>query len=182
VKQQIIQKISVIGNAGSGKTTLSKALSKIYHLPLTHVDAVQFVSDVELGMKVRAHVESIAILSEVQKQSAWIIDGYGPLDILESRLSAADKIVMIDFPLWRHYFWCSKRQLKNLWSRRPELPADFNEATWNQTIKLFQTLWRVHQGMRPELLRILSREDLASKAIFIRTLQEWKRLATHGFS
>jgi adenylate kinase family enzyme len=182
VKQQIIQKISVIGNAGSGKTTLSKVLSKIYQLPLTHVDAIQFISDAKLGMKVRAHAESIAILNEVQKQPAWIIDGYGPLDILESRLSVADKIVMIDFALWRHYFWCSKRQLKSRWSRRPELPADFNEATWSQTLKLFHTLWKVHKGMRPELLRILSREDLASKTIYIRTLQDWKRLAANGFS
>jgi adenylate kinase family enzyme len=178
VKQQIIQKIAVIGNAGGGKTVLSRALSKTHGLPLTHVDTVQFVA----GMKVRPHRESIQLLNAVQSQDTWIIDGYGPLDILENRLAAADQIVMIDFPLWRHYWWCTKRQFKNLWSKRKELPQDFNEATWEQTIKLYKTLWRVHRQMRPELLRILNRENLRQKVIFVRTLREWKQLYASGLA
>ena len=38
-----LQKISIIGNACSGKTTLGRALAKTTRLPLYHVDSIQFL-------------------------------------------------------------------------------------------------------------------------------------------
>lgn len=170
------QKIAVIGNAGGGKTTLSRRLAQLYHLPLTHVDAIQFVAD----LKIRPYKESIAILSEIQNQSAWIIDGYGPLDIIQQRFQLADKIVFIDFPLWRHYWWCTKRQVLSLWKPRAELPAGSREATWAHTVKIYKTLWRVHKQMRPELIRILARDSIRDKVLTIRTRGEWGHLFREG--
>ncbi|WP_373999344.1 hypothetical protein [Bdellovibrio bacteriovorus] len=178
MKTPNIQKISVVGNAGGGKTALSRRLAEIHKLPLTHVDSIQFVA----GMNIRPHKESISILTDVQNRDAWIIDGYGPLDIIEKRFRAADRVIFIDFPLWRHYWWCTKRQIQNLWSRREELPEGCNEATWAHTKKLYKTLWQVHTKMRPELLRIFARENLKGKVIYVRTLREWNEIFTHGVS
>ena len=172
----MIQKIAVVGNAGAGKTRLSRRLSELHHLPLTHVDSIQFLS----GMKVRPHKESIEILSEVQNGTAWIIDGYGPLDIIEKRFQAADKVVFIDLPLWRLYWWCTKRQIQNAWSRRSELPEGCDEFSIAQTRKLYRTLWKVHHQMRPELLKIFNRESLKSKMIVIHSLSEWSSLYETG--
>jgi adenylate kinase family enzyme len=171
-----IHRIAVIGNAGGGKTTLARRLAEIHVLPLTHVDAIQFLP----GMVIRPHQESIRILREIQGQEKWIIDGFGPLDILQERLAKSERIILIDFPLWRHYWWCTKRQIKNLWSRRAELPEGCNEATWSQTVKLYKTLWQVHTKMRPELLRILAREAHKEKVLTIRTLSAWNHLHKHG--
>lgn len=171
-----VKRIAVVGNAGGGKTTLSRRLAEIHHLPLTHVDAIQFVA----GMKIRPHAESLAILNQIQNQDLWIIDGYGPLDIIEKRFLLADRIVFVDLPLWRHYWWCTKRQIINLWSRRPELPEDCDELSLSHTVKLYKTLWRVHQQMRPELLRIFAREKHRDKMVFIRGVQEWKRIYKDG--
>lgn len=175
---QNIQKISVVGNAGGGKTALSRRLSEIHHLPLTHVDSIQFVP----GMNIRPHKESILLLTDVENKDSWIIDGYGPLDIIEKRFRASDRVIFIDFPIWRHYWWCTKRQIQNLWSRREELPEGCNEATWAHTKKLYKTLWQVHTKMRPELLRIFARENLKEKVIYVRTLREWNEIFTHGVS
>ncbi|KYG69965.1 hypothetical protein AZI85_14780 [Bdellovibrio bacteriovorus] len=174
----IIQKISVVGNAGGGKTALSRRLAEIHKLPLTHVDSIQFVA----GMNIRPHKESISLLTDVQNKESWIIDGYGPLDIIETRFRASDRVIFIDFPLWRHYWWCTKRQIQNLWSCREELPEGCNEATWAHTKKLYKTLWQVHTKMRPELLRIFARENLKGKVIYVRTLREWNEIFTHGVS
>ncbi|WP_291516310.1 hypothetical protein [Bdellovibrio sp. ArHS] len=171
-----IRKIAVVGNAGGGKTALSRRLSQLQSLPLTHVDSIQFLP----GMKIRPHKESIEILLEIQKGERWIIDGYGPLDIIEKRFQAADLVIFIDFPLWRHYWWCTKRQIQNLWSRRKELPPGCDEVTWAHTKKLYKTLWQVHTKMRPELLRIFARDALKNKVIYVRTLREWKRIFTRG--
>ena len=169
-------KVAVIGNGGGGKTTLSRRLGEIHKIAVTHVDSIQFVP----GMKIRPQEETRKILGEIQAQENWLIDGYGPLDMIEKRFALADKIVFVDFPLWRHYWWCTKRQIKSLWSRRAELPKGCNEASWNHTLKLFKTLWRVHTQMRPELLRILSRENLHNRVVFVRTLQEWQYLFDQG--
>ncbi|WP_413578207.1 hypothetical protein ACLVWU_06655 [Bdellovibrio sp. HCB290] len=171
------QKIAVIGNACAGKTVLSRQLAQNQNLPLTHVDSIQFLP----GMKVRPHKESIAMLLDVQNKPCWIIDGYGPLDILEKRLIQADRIVMIDFPLWRHYWWATKRQIVNLWKPRPELPEGCSEVSWAQTKKLYKTIGTVHRLMRPELLRILSRDNLNNKVIWVRNLSQLKNVSRGDF-
>jgi len=172
-----IKKVAVIGNAGGGKTAMSRHLADLYSLPVVHVDSIQFVS----GMKIRPHKESIAILLDYEEQEKWIIDGYGPLDIIVKRFAKADKIVFIDFPLWRHYWWCTKRQIQNLWSKRAELPEGCDERSWEHTVKLYKTLWRVHKQMRPELIRILNREHLRNKVVIVRAYSQWKALAKQGF-
>lgn len=176
---QRILKIAVIGNVCGGKTALSRALAEIHQLPLTHVDSIQFLA----GMRIRPHQESIAVLRDIQNQDRWIIDGYGPLDIIEKRFQAADQIILIDFPLWRHYWWCLKRQISILWSgRRAELPEDCDERSLKHTFKLFKTIWQMHTKMRPELLRILSRENLKNKTKVIRKLSQWKKLFRTGLT
>jgi adenylate kinase family enzyme len=173
---QSLNKISIIGNAGAGKTYLARKLSQIHHLPITHVDAIQFLPNLQM----RPYRESIEILKKIQEQPQWIVDGYGPLDILEQRLRLSDQIVMIDFPLWRHYFWATKRQFQNLYSRRKELPEGTSELSFSHIVKLYKTLWKVHKQMRPELLRILARENLKDKVIMIRSLKEFRKLARRG--
>lgn len=173
-----IKRIAVIGNSGGGKTTLSRALQRIHQLPLHHVDAIQFTA----GMKIRNHSESIAVLNEIQMQESWIIDGYGPLDILESRLKQADIIVFIDFPFQKHVFWSLKRQLKLFFTRtqRSELPSDCFEGTWAQTQRLLKSLRNVHYKMRPELLRILRRDYLKQKVIYVVTQRHWDEIFIKG--
>lgn len=171
-----IQRVSIIGNAGAGKTTLSRHVARIHSLPLTHVDSIQFLP----GMRIRPHAESIATLRGIQSRESWLIEGYGPLDILEERLQRSQIIVFIDFPLWRHYYWGLKRQVLNLWHPREELPVGCSEANWGQTLKLLKTIRRAHQQMRPELLRILARDHYKEKVLLVRTLQDWQRLANQG--
>jgi adenylate kinase family enzyme len=165
-----LKRIAVIGNAAAGKTTLSRILAARHQLPLTHVDSVQFIA----GMNIRPHDQSIAILSQAQSQERWIIDGYGPLDILQDRLEKAEKIIFIDLPLWRHYWWATKRQIKGLWSPRAELPAYCDDVTVKQTLLLFKSIWKVHKKMRPEMLKILAREKLKAKVLVIRSLSEMR--------
>lgn len=171
-----LNRIAVIGNACSGKTRLSHALAEFHQLPLTHVDAIQFLP----GMQLRDPAETRKILTDISKQEKWIIDGFGPLKIIEDRFQKADVIVFIRFPLWRNYWWCFKRQLKGFYSRRPELPDDCFESTIPQTIKLVKTIWNVHFGMWPQLDRIFAQVHYSKKIVYIRTLGEFQRIFDSG--
>lgn len=169
-------KIAIIGNAGGGKTTLSRRLGKIHNLPVIHIDSIQFLP----GMMVRALDETRQILNGETAKENWLIDGFGPLDLIEKRFDVADRVIFVDFPLWRHFWWCVKRQMCSIWQRRIELPEGCDEATIKHTIKLFKTIWRVHTQMRPELIRILNRENLRHKVVFVKTLKQWRELFLKG--
>jgi adenylate kinase family enzyme len=162
-------KIAIIGNGGGGKTTLARAIASRYGLKLTHVDSIQFLA----GMKVRDREETSRLLNALADEPSWVIDGFGRLDVMTRRFEIADRIVFVDFPLWRHYWWCTKRQVKSLWAPRSELPDGCNEATFSYTIELYKTLWRVHRTIRPELLKIFARPEIAGKVVKVRTMPEW---------
>ncbi len=171
-----LKKIIVIGNIAGGKTRLSLLLAARYELPLLHVDSIQF----QKGMKIRPATETTQIINAMTSQEAWLIDGYGPLEILEQRFLMADAIVLIDLPLWQHYWWLCKRQITNFWNPRKELPIECDERTWEHTKKLFKTIRQMHTKMRPELLKILNREHLKSKTFVVANRREWSILAKQG--
>ncbi len=173
-----LSRVAVVGNAGGGKTALSRRLAERYQLPLTHVDSIQFLP----GMKIRPFKESVAILSEIQSRESWLIDGYGPLDIIVKRFELAECVVFVDFPIWRHFWWCTKRQIQNVWSRRAELPEGCSEVSWAHTLKLYKSIWKAHKLMRPELLRIFDRESLRDKMVYVRTVKDWNRIYQHGLT
>ncbi len=68
-----VNKIAVIGNGGGGKTTLSRMLAKKYQLPITHVDEIQYLSD----LSVRPTAETTEILDKLIQANEWLIDGFG---------------------------------------------------------------------------------------------------------
>lgn len=178
MRDQEVRRIVVIGNSCGGKTRMSRALAQVYGLPLTHVDSIQFLP----GMKIRPHAESIEFLRNVQRQDFWVIDGYGPLDILEDRLDLATHILFIDFPLWRHLWWCTRRHIKNLWSRREELPQGCSERSWSHIKKTYKSILQVDSKMKPEMLRILHRDKYRNKIFVIRQISEWSQVAQKGLA
>lgn len=168
-----VSKIAIIGNSCGGKTRLSQTLAKKSQLPLIHVDQIQFMP----GLKFRPFTESVQLLKLEQAKPRWIIDGFGPLDILEERLKLADQIIMIDLPIATHYFWAFKRVLKNLFLRqRSELPPNSSERNWNHIIKLFKTIHQVHTKMRPEMMRILARDAYKHKTLLIQNTKYLNQL------
>lgn len=171
-----LNKVAIIGNACSGKTHLSRSLAEIHQLPLTHVDAIQFLR----GMQLRDPAETRQILTDVSNREKWIIDGFGPLKIIEDRFQKADVVVFIRFPLWRSYWWCFKRQMRGFFFRRPELPADCFESTLPQTVRLVKTIWNVHFGMWPQLDRIFKQEIYCKKIVYIRTLTDFREIFDYG--
>lgn len=171
-----MKKIAIIGNSCSGKTKLSRFLADKYNLPLIHVDSIQFLP----GLLLRDPADTRRVLVDIADRDEWIIDGFGPLKIIEDRFSKADVVVFIRLPLWRSYYWCLLRQVKGLFVQRQELPEGCFEATFVQTRKLFKTIWNMHRGLWPQLDRIFLRELYINKVIYIRSVSELDRVCRVG--
>jgi len=94
-----MRKVAVFGNAGGGKSTLSKRLAEMTGLPLVALDLLQYKPG---GGKV-PHEEYKAAHNEILQQDRWIVDGYGSLDTIWERLEVADTLVYLDMPVLLHY-------------------------------------------------------------------------------
>lgn len=159
-------RVAVIGNAGGGKSTLCRALSAAYDLPHHAVDKVQW----RPGW-VKAPDDEIRAWHDAMLGSErWIIDGFGPWPCIEQRFAAADTIIFIDHPLWLHYWWATKRQVKSILWGRPDGPEGC--PMWPVIFRLFRVMWHVHQSTRPRLLILLDHHRLEKDVIHIRTPRE----------
>ncbi len=156
-----IRKIAVIGNSCSGKTTLSLQLRDLFQLPIFHVDSIQYLA----GLKWRNPDETRTILTDISQSAEWIIDGLGPLKILEDRMKKADLIIVLRPPISVLFFRLIVRQLMGIFTRRPELPEGCFESTPSQTWKMLKTIRNVDNGLWPQLDRILKEEHYCNKVI-----------------
>ncbi len=162
-------RIAVVGNTCSGKTVFSKKLESLLKLPLVHVDSVQFVEDLQL----RNPDETRLILKKYAEGPQWIIDGVGPLKILEDRLCKADLIVVLRPPILLNLLYLLKRQFTLIFKRRAELPAHSRtESTPNRTFLLFKHMLNVHQGLWPQLDRILFSKNYNQRVLYINSSDE----------
>ena len=91
-----MQRISVVGNSGSGKTTVAKAIATAIGVPLLELDGVFHQPDWEpLDTE-----EFRRIVSDFTAAEAWVVDGNysGVRDIAWGR---ADTVVWVDPPRHR---------------------------------------------------------------------------------
>jgi hypothetical protein len=130
---------------------------------LYHVDSIQFLPQLKLKNPDKTRTE----LLEISMREQWIIDGFGPLNIIEDRFQKSDLVVFIKLPLFLVYWWMLKRQIKALFVQRKELPADCFEATPQQTYKLIKNIYNVHTGMWPQLDRIFKKDMYKNKVVFL---------------
>lgn len=155
------QKIFIAGNIGSGKTYLARRLAATLKLPLYHVDTLQFNQD----LSIKPYRETLQELQRIQQSPRWIIDGYGPLDLIHKRLEDADLVIYLDPPFWQNQLRLLFRQISVGLRPRSELPAGAREFKWNHMRRALQNLRSSHRQMRPEMLRLLSSEKHKSKSL-----------------
>jgi hypothetical protein len=154
-----VARIAVIGNAAGGKSTLARHLARRRELPLIEVDRLLWQPGWQLTPEpdyTRQHAEIIA-------QDRWVIDGLGRQDSIAERLARATEIVLIDMPLWMHFWLAAERQADWAQGRLDDPPA--GAAEMPPTRELFRTMWEVDQTWLPELRSMCAEAELEGKAV-----------------
>ena len=147
-----MRRVVVIGNGGGGKSTLCAALARSTGLPWIEVDRIQFApgwARVESG-------EVAARIEQVIATDRWIIDGFGPWPTIEARCRRADTLILVDHPLWVHFWWAAERQIAAARDQQRLGGPDGCPLT-DVTEWMFRTIWRVHEELRPRLLDLAER-------------------------
>ena len=88
-----MKRIIVIGPPGAGKSTFSRKLSEVLHLPLYHLDNIFWRSD-------KTHLpkeEFKGIVESLLEEDQWIMDGdYS--STLEMRMNKSDTVFFLNYP------------------------------------------------------------------------------------
>ncbi|HEX8422668.1 MAG TPA: hypothetical protein VF634_04615 [Pyrinomonadaceae bacterium] len=163
-----MRKVALLGNAGGGKSTLGAWLSAKKGIPLYSVDKLQWkpggvaVPDAEFE---RQH-------DEIMARDSWIIDGFGTFPTYLRRLEAADTIILIDHPLWRHYFWTARRNFLSVF----RTPAGFPERTplIRDTVRIAKFVWWVHHNFTPTNRKMAKKYAPAKNVFHLRSPREIK--------
>ena len=111
-------RISIIGGAGTGKTTLSNLLSEKYNIPVTHIDGIHHLKN----WQVRDKAERDKIILDIVEKEKWIIDGTYK-DTIKQRLEKSDLIIWLDYSTFAQVKGILKRFLKNPGKEKREIPG-----------------------------------------------------------
>lgn len=119
-----MKKILIFGRSGSGKSTLGSLLGKKFGLPVFHIDKLFWLPGWVERIKTEVAVDVEKILAT---SDSWVIDGNYKKVALESRISAADLIIILDFNPFICTFRVLKRRLIHRNKTRPDMGEGCNE-------------------------------------------------------
>ena len=149
----------MIGNAAGGKSTLARRLARRRELPLFEVDQLLWLPGWQLAPQTDYARGQAAIVA----QDRWVIDGLGRQDSIAERLARSTEIILIDMPLWMHFWLAAERQIAWAQGRLDDPPA--GAAEMPPTRELFRTMWEVDQGWLPDIRSMCAEAELEGKAV-----------------
>jgi adenylate kinase family enzyme len=101
-------RVVVIGNSGGGKSVLARRVSSQLGCPYVKIDAVLWQPGWRLAPVETYEAEHTRLISAEH----WVIDGLGRRESIPQRFERATDIVLIDMPLWMHFWLAAERQIQ----------------------------------------------------------------------
>ena len=152
-----IKRIAIVGNAGSGKTTLSTKLAAKLNLALYHLDRYFW----KPNWQEPDRSEFIKIHDRLCDKEEWIIEGIST-KTASYRFERADMIVFLDVPrmicLWRIF----KRMIQN-WNKEICAPGCRERGP---TRKFLSFVWNFDKNRKPTILDMI-RKYKEDKKIYV---------------
>ena len=148
---QNVNKILIVGSAGSGKTTFAKELSSIINLPVIHLDKEYWKPNWEKP----DHDEWVNKLDILLNKDKWIIDG-NYRSTLKHRLEKADMIIFLDYS--------RKVCINGVLSRIDKYEGKVRDDLSEGCIETFDPeflkwVWDFPEKYRPEIIETLKNTD-----------------------
>lgn len=167
-----MKRIMIIGCSGCGKTTLAGQLAEKLHLPLVHLDVLNWRD----GWTPVSKEAFNALLSAEVVKPEWIMDGNYNRTI-PLRLQYCDTVIYMDFPRVTCIYGVLKRVLKGYGKSRPDMGGNcperfdfgFLKFVWNFNKKNRK---RYHEMLKEqENAQVIILKNHRQAAEFLRGLQ-----------
>jgi adenylate kinase family enzyme len=169
-----MKRVSVVGNAGSGKSYLARQIAAVLGVPCIELDAIHHLPD----WRPIDPVAFVTTVSDIAASDAWVIDGNYRTVVVDGPVwRRADTVVWLDLPrpvvmrqvirrtlrrvLRRERLWNGNREpISNLWSRDPY--KSIIAWSWTQHEKYrerFSTAMTSPALAAVEFVRLTSRKE-----------------------
>lgn len=168
-----MRRISVVGNAGGGKTTLALEMGRRLGLPVVHLDRHFW----RPGWKETPGPEWRESHRRLTAGDAWILDGnYG--GTMEDRFRRSDAVVFLDLPRTTCLLGVFARSIRHLGRTRADLTDGCPERLPDREFLDF--VWRYPSKFRPAVLdRLAAFRARGGRVFRLRTRRDVRRfLAT----
>lgn len=143
-----MQRILILGNAGSGKTFLAMKLAELLDLELIHLD-YHFWQPGWRKPEKAAWKEKITSLINKPK---WVMDG-NYSSILDIRLVRADTVIFLKENRIKCLYRCFRRYLKYRGRNRPDLLPGCPETF---DLEFIRWIWNYSRKEKPEIFKKLN--------------------------
>jgi len=155
-------RISIIGNAGGGKSLFALRIGRALGIPVRVLDDVQWQPGWTRATPEVVRATHAGWLAEPR----WIIDGWGPWDDITARFALADLIVVPDYPLAQHRAWAVQRQAEVARGERRDWPPAGCDAA-PLTEELLALIDLVESDFMPRIREMI--QGAAHKAVHARS-------------
>nr|WP_247876631.1 DNA topology modulation protein FlaR [Ochrobactrum sp. CM-21-5] len=118
----MIKRIMIIGGAGSGKSSLARALGDITGLPVIHIDTLYWQPD----WVMRSRDEIGLLTNEAADNDYWIFEG-NHSETMSHRASRADVLIFLDISTLRRLWRVIKRTILHYGHSRPDMAEGCKE-------------------------------------------------------
>ena len=166
------RRIVVIGNAGGGKSTLARQIAASIDTSYVEIDGLLWRQGWELADPETYACDHQRAIST----DRWVIDGLGRRETIPARLARSTEIILVDLPLWVHFWLAAERQIA--WSQGPIDHPPGGVTSAPPTDVLFRTIWEVDRTWMPDLRRWIDEAAIGGKPVTrVTTLEELNGLA-----
>jgi hypothetical protein len=152
-------RIVVIGNSGGGKSTLARKLAARRRVPYHEIDRFLWCVGWQLVPAADYETEHARVIASKD----WLLDGIGSRESIPARLQRATEIILVDLPLWVHFWLAAERQIAYATGTITDPPA--GQPTMPPTEGLFRNIWTIAQEWMPEIRQLIDAEATRGKAV-----------------
>jgi len=161
-----MNRIMIVGQPGSGKSTFAHALGQLTGLPVIHIDKIHW----QPGWIERSKAEKTRLCREVEQQSRWIFEG-GHSVTWPSRLARADLLVWLDRPVALRLWRVVRRAVTGLGRTRPDMAEGCPEKL-STLPEFISYIWTTRNSGRAKIASLASAAPPACQVICIRSDEE----------
>lgn len=163
-------RIAIVGNAGGGKTTLARHLAVDLHLAHTELDRILWRPDWALAPSAAYENEHAKAIAD----DAWVIDGLGGRGSIAQRLQRATAVILVDMPIWMHFWLAAERQIA--WNRGSVEHPPAGAMAPPPTEALFRTIFQIDREWMPEIRVLVEQErQQGTRVIRIESVDQLRR-------
>lgn len=161
-----VNKISIIGGSGTGKTTLANNLGNELNIPVYHIDGIHHLEN----WKVRDKSERDKIILEKVNERKWVMDGTYT-STLNQRLESSDLVIYLDYSRFAQVKGALGRYIKNPGKEKAEIPGCKEQIS----LGFLLLVWNWRKNKRNKIIEAINKIDKEKVLIFKnrRRLNKW---------